>query len=188
MKAWGTVHCLPRTALAIPGGGDHDLLASSSVRACDAFTLNPTVHRELAFQINEVFEALGASIGLKCCCIVGGIDMMTQVRSSPPSTPSRYTCTHDVCVRNTQSAAKGLGSLSFLDTFGTLTGPVCLSVCLSWLNTQAIALARKPHVVIATPGRLVDHLENTKGFNLRTVKYLILDEVGVHPCHLLWLR
>jgi len=44
-------------------------------------------HRELAFQINEVFEALGASIGLKCCCIVGGIDMMTQVRAG--STPTR---------------------------------------------------------------------------------------------------
>ena len=28
----------------------------------------------------------------------------------------------------------------------------------------------------ATPGRLVDHLENTKGFDLRTVKYLVLDE------------
>lgn len=28
----------------------------------------------------------------------------------------------------------------------------------------------------ATPGRLVDHLENTKGFNLRAVKYLVMDE------------
>ena len=25
----------------------------------------------------------------------------------------------------------------------------------------------------ASPGRLVDHLENTKGFNLRTLKYLV---------------
>ena len=44
------------------------------------------------------------------------------------------------------------------------------------MNKKSVALALKPHVVIATPGRLVDHLENTKGFSLRTVKYLVLDE------------
>lgn len=44
------------------------------------------------------------------------------------------------------------------------------------MMTQALALARKPHVVIATPGRLVDHLENTRGFNLRSLRYLIMDE------------
>lgn len=41
---------------------------------------------------------------------------------------------------------------------------------------QAMALAKRPHVVVATPGRLVDHLENTKGFHLKTVKYLVMDE------------
>lgn len=41
---------------------------------------------------------------------------------------------------------------------------------------QAIALGKKPHIVVATPGRLVDHLEKTKGFSLRTLKYLIMDE------------
>ncbi|KAL8983851.1 MAG: hypothetical protein Q9205_002021 [Flavoplaca limonia] len=42
--------------------------------------------------------------------------------------------------------------------------------------SQAIALGKKPHVVVATPGRLLDHLENTKGFSLRSLKYLVLDE------------
>ena len=41
---------------------------------------------------------------------------------------------------------------------------------------QAIALAKKPHIVVATPGRLLDHLENTKGFSLRNLKYLVMDE------------
>lgn len=41
---------------------------------------------------------------------------------------------------------------------------------------QAMALAKRPHVIIATPGRLVDHLEDTKGFNLRSLKFLIMDE------------
>merc|ERR1719188_1039700 len=29
---------------------------------------------------------------------------------------------------------------------------------------------------VETPGRLVDHLENTKGFNLKALKYLVMDE------------
>lgn len=41
---------------------------------------------------------------------------------------------------------------------------------------QALALAKRPHVIVATPGRLVDHLENTKGFSLRLAKFLVLDE------------
>lgn len=81
-----------------------------------ALILTPT--RELAFQISEQFEALGASIGVKTAVIVGGMDMMSQ----------------------------------------------------------ALMLAKKPHVLIATPGRLVDHLENTKGFNLRALKFLVMDE------------
>nr|XP_027202138.1 probable ATP-dependent RNA helicase DDX47 [Dermatophagoides pteronyssinus] len=41
---------------------------------------------------------------------------------------------------------------------------------------QAKEIARKPNFLIATPGRLVDHLQNLNGFNLSTVKYLVLDE------------
>ena len=81
-----------------------------------ACILTPT--RELAFQISEQIEALGATIGVKCATIVGGMDMVSQ----------------------------------------------------------AIVLAKKPHVIVATPGRLVDHLENTKGFNLKQLKFLVMDE------------
>ncbi|KAK2626978.1 hypothetical protein QTJ16_004153 [Diplocarpon rosae] len=41
---------------------------------------------------------------------------------------------------------------------------------------QAIALGKKPHIIVATPGRLLDHLENTKGFSLRSLKHLVMDE------------
>ncbi|KAJ6406282.1 hypothetical protein OIU84_009915, partial [Salix udensis] len=40
------------------------------------------------------------------------------------------------------------------------------------MGLQTIALAKRPHIVVATPGRLLDHLSNTKGFSLRTLKYL----------------
>lgn len=55
-----------------------------------------------------------------------------------------------------------------------------LNVCLCAggfdLKTQEAALRLAPDIVIATPGRLIDHLHNTPCFNLDTVEVLILDE------------
>ena len=42
-----------------------------------ALVLSPT--RELALQIKEQIEALGAGIAVKCAALVGGIDMVSQV-------------------------------------------------------------------------------------------------------------
>lgn len=41
---------------------------------------------------------------------------------------------------------------------------------------QAINLAQKPHVVIATPGRLADHLKSTDTLDIGKIQYLVLDE------------
>lgn len=41
------------------------------------------------------------------------------------------------------------------------------------MMAQSLMLAKKPHIIVATPGRLVDHLENTKGFSLRNLKVLV---------------
>ena len=71
-------------------------------QALFALVLSPT--RELAIQISEQFEALGAGISVKCSVLVGGIDMMAQ----------------------------------------------------------AVSLAKRPHIIVGTPGRVVDHLSNTK--------------------------
>jgi ATP-dependent RNA helicase DDX47/RRP3 len=40
---------------------------------------------------------------------------------------------------------------------------------------QVLELAKKPAIIVATPGRILDHLKNTKGFHLNNLKYLILD-------------
>ncbi|KAI5118983.1 hypothetical protein M0805_001122 [Coniferiporia weirii] len=42
---------------------------------------------------------------------------------------------------------------------------------------QAIELNNRPHVVVATPGRIVDHLKSSSGeWDLSRVKFLVLDE------------
>ena len=37
---------------------------------------------------------------------------------------------------------------------------------------QAVALGKRPHVIVGTPGRVVDHIANTKGFSLKVGKYM----------------
>lgn len=44
------------------------------------------------------------------------------------------------------------------------------------IKSQEASLRLGPDVVVATPGRLIDHLHNTPSFNLHTVEVLILDE------------
>jgi ATP-dependent RNA helicase DDX47/RRP3 len=41
---------------------------------------------------------------------------------------------------------------------------------------QQIALSKQPHVVVCTPGRILDHLTHTKGFHLKKLQYLVMDE------------
>lgn len=42
---------------------------------------------------------------------------------------------------------------------------------------QALELSRRPHVVIATPGRLRDHIQSSSGaVDLKRIKYLVMDE------------
>ncbi|RLN04243.1 hypothetical protein C2845_PM13G14300 [Panicum miliaceum] len=41
---------------------------------------------------------------------------------------------------------------------------------------QVLSLGKRPHIVVGTSGRLLDHLTDTKGFSLKKIKYLVLDE------------
>lgn len=44
------------------------------------------------------------------------------------------------------------------------------------VKVQETILRKNPDIVIATPGRLIDHLENTPTFSLDSIEVLILDE------------
>jgi hypothetical protein len=55
---------------------------------------------------------------------------------------------------------------------------VALSVGGLDLRTQEAVMRRNPDIVIATPGRLIDHVKNTPTFSLESIEVLILDEAG----------
>lgn len=60
------------------------------------------------------------------------------------------------------------------ESLGSAMGARCAVVVGGMdMPTQAIALAKRPHIVVATPGRLMQHLEETKGFSLRSIKFLV---------------
>jgi len=44
------------------------------------------------------------------------------------------------------------------------------------IQQQESVLRQNPDIVIATPGRLIDHLGNTPTFSLSSIEILILDE------------
>ena len=45
--------------------------------------------------------------------------------------------------------------------------------------SQAIELGNRPHVVVATPGRIVDHLMSSNGeWDLSRVKFLVLPSIN----------
>lgn len=41
------------------------------------------------------------------------------------------------------------------------------------LQQQQDILSRNPHVIIATPGRIIHHLEKTNGFRLTNLKFFV---------------
>lgn len=43
-------------------------------------------------------------------------------------------------------------------------------------KTEATKLVKGVSILIATPGRLLDHLQNTKGFNYENLQCLVIDE------------
>ncbi|KAK2508237.1 hypothetical protein MC885_018110, partial [Smutsia gigantea] len=66
------------------------------------------------------------------------------------------------------------------EQFRVLGKPLGLKDCIIVggmdMVTQALELSRKPHVVIATPGRLADHLRSSSTFSIKKIHFLVMDE------------
>jgi len=71
-------------------------------------------------------------------------------------------------------------ALQIGDSFTALGRPMGLRVVVVTGGRDTVRqsqdLDRRPHVVVATPGRLADHIENNSTFSLSKLKFLVLDE------------
>lgn len=47
------------------------------------------------------------------------------------------------------------------------------------MTEQAKELSEKPHVVIATPGRLADHIESGTNFSLSKIQMLVIIKLNI---------
>ncbi|EER15245.1 DEAD box RNA helicase, putative [Perkinsus marinus ATCC 50983] len=99
------------------------------------------------------------------------IPIIQKLLDAAPHRKLTWACvlapTRELCVQIGQQF-EGLGASINLTT-ATIVGGLDMV-------TQAMSLSKKPHIIVASPGRLVDHLENTKGFHLKTIKFLVMDE------------
>lgn len=52
----------------------------------------------------------------------------------------------------------------------------CIVVGGMDMVAQALELSRQPHIVVATPGRLADHIRSSNTFSLARIQFLVMDE------------
>lgn len=85
--------------------------------------------------------------------------------------------TANACSPHRRNSELAYQITSQFSSLGSTIGVRCVTIVGGMdMMTQSIALSKRPHIIVATPGRLQDHLENTKGFNLKTLKFLVMDE------------
>jgi ATP-dependent RNA helicase DDX27 len=72
-------------------------------------------------------------------------------------------------------AAQCLGMMTAMAKFTSLRAALVVGGAKN-VNAQAAELRTRPDVIVATPGRLIDHLTNSSGVDLDDLEFLILDE------------
>jgi ATP-dependent RNA helicase DDX27 len=72
-------------------------------------------------------------------------------------------------------AAQCLGMLTSFAQFTNLRASLIVGGAKN-VNAQAAELRSRPNVIVATPGRLLDHITNSAGVTLEDIEILVLDE------------
>jgi ATP-dependent RNA helicase DDX27 len=87
--------------------------------------------------------------------------------------PGRIKCL--ILTPTRELAAQCLGMMTTLSQFTKLSSTLVVGGSKN-LNAQMAELRARPQVVVATPGRLLDHVTNSAGVSLEDIEFLVLDE------------
>ncbi|KMZ94704.1 DEAD/DEAH box helicase [Plasmodium vivax Mauritania I] len=118
-----------------------------------------------AFQKRDIIGLSETGSGKTACFIIPILQELREKRQSFFALV--ISPTRELCIQIAQHF-QALGS-NLLINICTIFGGVDIV-------TQSLNLAKKPNIIVSTPGRILDHLNNTKGFNLKNLKYLVFDE------------
>ncbi|KAA6412138.1 MAG: hypothetical protein FRX48_04288 [Lasallia pustulata] len=125
--------------------------------------------RELVSQVRETCELCAAGAGLKVGTAVGSKSIKEEqdmlIRREQRYDPEGYRAIQD----HQSSDEEWLMNWNIEKLYGNGDEYMCLPDFVE-------DLASNVDILICTPGRLVDHLQSTRGFTLKHVQWLAIDE------------
>lgn len=139
--------------------------------------------RELVAQVRECFEMCGAGSGLKIGTAVGSKSLKEEqvllIEKGQKYDPNTYRAERE------KLSAEGIESMNLdtEDAVGNGDG-------FEYLENHVVDYCSKVDILICTPGRLVDHIQSTKGFTLNHVQCLVIDEADrlLHESFQQWVE
>lgn len=154
-------------------------LAGRVVRRTRALVVAPT--RDLVAQVLATFAPYAAALGLRVVALTGQAPFAAEQAALCPGLPRR----DDAVLRAWVAAAGGIAAGASAGA-ATAVATVVVPPPGAALHAAAAAAAgdsgydesvyEAPDIVVATPGRLMDHLSGTPGFTLTHLRYLVIDE------------
>ena len=144
-----------------------ETLRSKAVTRLRGLIIVPT--RELVTQARDTLEMCSAGTGLKIGTAVGNRNFKDEqtllIQKSQRWDPRAYKAEQERVVHEDEELMNW--------DFDAILGPQDDFECLP---DHILEYSSKVDVLICTPGRLVEHIKSTKGFNIHDVRWLIIDE------------
>ena len=139
--------------------------------------------RELVAQVRECFEMCGAGSGLKIGTAVGSKSLKEEqlllIEKGQKYDPSTYRAERE----KLSAEDNELMDWDTEDAVGNGDD-------FEYLENYVVEYCSKVDILICTPGRLVEHIQSTKGFTLNHVQYLVIDEADrlLHESFQQWVE